>query len=388
MNYNEHNQTNEFLDSLASNSLIPLILQPTRITSHSNTLIDNIFLNVIDPDIISGNLTATISDHLPQFAIIPNMFGNISGNKSNIYERDWSKFDQENFFLDYFSVDWEDLLKIDELNADNSTKIYLDKIKLLLDIYAPLKKINKYKLKFKSKPWITLGLQKSISVKNKLLANFINKEDPILKEEFRTNYKKYRNALSTLMKKSKQAYYDKYFERNWNNIKNTWNRIKSLISVKTVASSVPTVLSLDNGDTITNPYDIANTFNNYFASIAETTKTSIKYSHKYFSDYLSNEGSSTIFLQPTDKVEIANIISSLNSHKASGLNSIPYRILFLLKNEISKQLADLFNLSFMTGVFPSVLKTAKVVPVFKKVSKLNYSNYRPISLLSNIEKNT
>ena len=386
MNYNEHNQTNEFLDSLASNSFIPLILQPTRITSHSNTLIDNIFSSVIDPDIISGNLTATISDHLPQFAIIPNMFGNISGNKSNIYERDWSKFDRENFILDYFSADWEDLLKIDECNVDDSTKIYLDKINMLLDTYAPLKKINKYKLKFKSKPWITLGLQKSISVKNKLLANFINKKDPILKEEFHTNYKKYRNLLSTLMKKSKQAYYDKYFERNWNNIKNTWKGIKSLISLKTVASSVPTVLSLDNGDTITNPYDIANTFNNYFASIAETTKKSIKYSHKHFSDYLSNESSSTIFLQPTDKEEIANIISSLNSNKTSGPNSIPYRVLFLLKNEISKQLADLFNLSFMTGVFPSVLKTAKVVPVFKKDSKLNYSNYRPISLLSNIEK--
>ena len=40
----------------------------------------------------------------------------------------------------------------------------------------------------------------------------------------------------------------------------------------------------------------------------------------------------------------------------------------------------------MTGVFPSLLKTAKVVPVFKKDSKLNYNNYRPISLLSNIEK--
>ena len=46
---------------------------------------------------------------------------------------------------------------------------------MLLDTYAPLKKINKYKLKFKSKPWITLGLQKSISVKNKLLANFIKR---------------------------------------------------------------------------------------------------------------------------------------------------------------------------------------------------------------------
>ena len=272
MNYNEDNQTNEFLDSLASNSVIPFILQPTRITSHSNTLIDNRFSNVIDPDIISGNLTATISDHLPQFAIIPNMFANISGNKSNIYETCWSKFDQENFFLDYFSVDWEDLLKNDELNADNSTKIYLHKINLLLDIYTPLKTINKYKLKFKSKPWITLGLQKSISVKNKLLANFINKKDPILKEEFHTNYKKYRNLLTTVMKKSKRAYYDKYFEKNWNNIKNTWIGIKSLISLKTVASSVPTLLSLDNDDTITNPYDLANTFNNYFVSIAETTK--------------------------------------------------------------------------------------------------------------------
>ena len=79
------------------------ILQPTRITSHSNTLSQIIyFSNVIDPDVISAKLTATISDHLPQFSIIPNMFGNISGNKSNIYERDWSKFDQEDFIPDYF----------------------------------------------------------------------------------------------------------------------------------------------------------------------------------------------------------------------------------------------------------------------------------------------
>ena len=123
------------------------------------------------------------------------MFGNIPGNKSNIYERDWSKFDQESFPLDYFSVNWEDLLKINELNnADNSTKIYLDKITMLLDTYAPRKK-NKYKLRFKSKPWKTPGLQKSIFVKNKLLTNFIKKKDPILKEELHNNYKKYRNTL-------------------------------------------------------------------------------------------------------------------------------------------------------------------------------------------------
>ena len=131
---------------------------------------------------------------------------------------------------------------------------------------------------------------------------------------------------------------------------------------------------------------LLSTFNDYFVSVAKTTKRSINYSHKHFSDYLSNESDSTIFLQPTDKEEIANIISSLNSNKASGPNSRPYRILFLLKNEISKQLTDLFNLSFKTGVFPPVLKTAKVIPIFKKYSKLDYSNYRSISLLSNIEK--
>ena len=79
-------------------------------------------------------------------------------------------------------------------------------------------------------------------------------------------------------------------------------------------------------------------------------------------------------------------ISSLNCNKASGPNSIPYIILFLLKNEILKQVVDLFNLPFMTGVFLFALKTPKVVLVFRKYSKLDYNYYRPISLLSNIEK--
>ena len=58
----------------------------------------------------------------------------------------------------------------------------------------------------------------------------------------------------------------------------------------------------------------------------------------------------------------------------------------LLKNDISSQLSEIFNISFSSGVFPSILKTAKVIPVHKKDSKLDFSNYRPISLLSNVEK--
>ena len=58
----------------------------------------------------------------------------------------------------------------------------------------------------------------------------------------------------------------------------------------------------------------------------------------------------------------------------------------LLKNDISSQLTEIFNISFSSGVFPSILKTAKAIPVHKKDSKLDFSNYHPISLLCNIEK--
>ena len=150
--------------------------------------------------------------------------------------------------------------------------MYLEKINILLDTYAPLKIVVKYKLRFKYKPRITLGLQKLISIKNKLLTKFINTKHPILKEQTYIEYKSYRNLLSALMKKSKQVYYNKYFETNWNNIKNTWKVIRSLTPLKTVASSAPTVLSSDNGNTITDPYDIVKNFNNYFASIAENIK--------------------------------------------------------------------------------------------------------------------
>ena len=83
-----------------------------------------------------------------------------------------------------------------------------------------LSKIGKHKLRFKSKTWITLGLQKSISVKTKLLTKFINMKHPLVKEETHTEYKNYRNLLSTPMKKRKQAYYNRYFETNWNQIPN------------------------------------------------------------------------------------------------------------------------------------------------------------------------
>ena len=92
------------------------------------------------------------------------------------------------------------------------------------------------------------------------------------------------------------------------------------------------------------------------------------------------------FISPTDEKEIILSISSLKSNKSSGPYSIPTKILQLVKNDNGKPLSDIINLSFSTGQFPSKLKTAKVIPIFKKDYPLECSNYRPISLFSNIDK--
>ena len=94
-----HFSTNAFLDSLSSNMFLPYIIQPTRITSHSKSIIDNIFSNYISQKIISCNLTSAISDHLPQFLIAPHIFSNAPNKKPNTFERDWSIFNREELFL-------------------------------------------------------------------------------------------------------------------------------------------------------------------------------------------------------------------------------------------------------------------------------------------------
>ena len=187
------------------------------------------------------------------------------------------------------------------------------------------------------------------------------------------------------MKKSKQNYYEQFFKNNLNNLKNIWKGIRSLIAIKHSPASNIHMLT-HKGATVTDPLNIANIFNDYFSSIAEKTKANIKFSNKSFQDFLHHPNAESLFIAPTDANEVNLIISSLNSDKSTGPNSLPAKILKLLKNEISTHLADIFNLYFSSGIFPSILKIAKVIPVHKKESKLFCSNYRPISLLSNIDK--
>ena len=146
---------------ILSNMFVPYIIQPTRITSHSKSIIDNIFSNYISQEVISGNLTSTISDHITSISYCTLRFFKCSKQKIKNFDRDWSKFSREEFILDYTNTSFQN---------------FFDPMGKILDKHAPLKKLSKYKLKFKTKPWITTALHKSISIKDKLFRDFINKK--------------------------------------------------------------------------------------------------------------------------------------------------------------------------------------------------------------------
>ena len=115
-----------------------------------------------------------------------------------------------------------------------------------------------------------------------------------------------------------------------------------------------------------------------------------------FKDYLNrrdekgklfiNTSNNSLFLSPTVPMEVEKIIDGLDMKKAIGPNSIPNIILKSFKLFFSVWLSRLVNLCFEVGIFPDILKTAKITPLHKKDSKLDVINYRPISLLSVFSK--
>ena len=118
---------NEFYNILTSNLFVPHITLPTRITSHSKTLIDNIFSN--DPNFsqgVSGNFTFSISDHLPQFLLMP-MENNQPPKKHNIYYRS-KTYDKEDIVADFLSINWQEILSVEKMDTNYSFKMFNEKI--------------------------------------------------------------------------------------------------------------------------------------------------------------------------------------------------------------------------------------------------------------------
>ena len=126
-----------FLFSLQSFSLIRTIDKPTRVHNNSATLIDNIFTNNVQEEIISGNIISDISDHFTQFCITRSVIE--KGQTGSHLIRDYSRFSEENYLNDLSQVDWARVVPEVKTDVDKLFSRFYNKLNKLINKHAPLK---------------------------------------------------------------------------------------------------------------------------------------------------------------------------------------------------------------------------------------------------------
>ena len=160
-------------------------------------------------------------------------------------------------------------------------------------------------------------------------------------------------------------YFANYFHKNSCDIRKIWQGVKDIISLKASSSAKPIFLKLN--DTVTSdPLLVAKSFNSYFSFVADKIRPKILECDKHLSSFLKQPNLNSVFLSPVTSDEVCKLIQSMYCSKISEPYNIPTKIFKLVATEISFPLAELVNLSFSTGKFPSLLKLSKVIPIFKK----------------------
>ena len=381
-------------NTFLSNNYSPFVLQPTRL--RSKTLIDNIYFNSLNYDSFSGNILVEISDHLMQYLVLENFFQPSKIPKKTIFKRDFRNFNEWEFNEEVIhKTNWDAICQLSLNDPDVSCNNFINTINYHLDEYAPYRKLTKKECNLLDKPWINNSILDKCNKRDSILKSISKEKDPTIVSSLRNEFKTLRNEITSEKRREKKLYYEAFFESNKRKTSKLWEGVRNLVNISSSKSTNIKLLDEINGNLISDKGIIANTFNRHFATIGNRVGNSILPGHGNFSDFLNRRDSNnksyinppnTFFLSPTVPEEVEKIIESLNLKKSVGPMSIPTYILKIYKNFFSQYLSVLINLSFETGIFPNILKTAKVTPIHKKDSLLNYLNYRPISLLSAISK--
>ena len=140
-----------------------------------------------------------------------------------------------------------------------------------------------------------------------------------------------------------------------------------------------------NGNGVTqNAAEVPNVLNDFFSTVGQKLAANVPDTYYHHNKYLAkvNYCASSSFFDPVIPSDIELEISLLPSNKAYGLYSCPVRILKCTRNILSSPLAELINVSLQSGKYPSKLKHAKIIQVYKGDDETDPNNYRPISLLS------
>ena len=303
--------------------------------------------------------------------------------KQKIKYRSYKNFDEKCFNDDINQVPFHVAHVFEDVDD-----IYWAHEWLLNDVinqHAPIKeRISKPK-----KPAFINGDLRRAVFKKKMLFNKYKKCPSGLNWD---NYRKQRNAVTKLKKQSMRHY---FFERcsGGPKSKDFWPTIKPFLSKKGSGGGSEIILS-ENDKIISDQKEVCNVFNSYFVNVAKDIgKDCTQYdrdfsTHPSIQNILKNGHFSDkkFSFRPISENETRKIFSKLNVKKSTGVDNISAKLLKACAPSLSHAVSSLINLSFAKGIFPSRLKNAQVIPLYKKKDSLNKENYRPVSILPTTSK--
>lgn len=350
---------------MCSLGLTQLINAPTRVTPTSETLLDHIYSN--NPaQIFTASLSdLSISDHSPIFCTLNTKLPKTGKNAHTyISFRSFKHFDLNRFLCALSCVPFHEVYSYND--PDQALEKWYQLFLSVLDTHAPIK--SKRVKNSKLPQWLSSDIKQAMKERDRLKKdkNFIE-------------YKKQRNKIKNMVRDSKRAFFNKLVETSKDTSK-LWRAMNFLIKGQKSAD-IPSHLSPD-------------TFNHHFLSIADSllqsrdsTQTDFTCSdtlNKFCQDKTAHAAPFTI--PPIAVFEVGNHISKLPNKKSSGPDGISNYILKVSLPYVVESLTHIFNLCVTKNIFPSALKTAKVIPLPKSKQTDDVNNYRPISLLSVISK--
>lgn len=390
---NEVTANADFFDTILSNSYLPRIVRPTRITATTDTLIDNIFMR-ISPLFKSSQafiLTHKFSDHQPSLMKIdlfdPRLTKKLRTIRHRIIHRE-GKDSLKNLITELTEKDLSNHLDItDNAEADKNYCILNDLVTNAYNKHYPKVRVKYDKYRHKNSDWITDAIMKSIRTRNKLYKKLKNTaKDDTRYENLETQLKNYNKILKRSITLAKKHYYANLFNKFQNDIRKTWRTINRLLNRDKTTDEELTAMKI-NGHTTTDEKIISDEFNRFFTDIGRNTADNLPTTDKTPEDYLTNRPTSTFTFKQIDEETTDRIISQeLSNKSSSGFDDLSTKLVRQLKDVLVSPMTIIINQSLKSGTFPELMKIARVIPLYKKGDSESVDNYRPVSILPALSK--
>ena len=356
--------------------------QSTRITSTSETTIDHFITNLNCNQIKSGVIQFEASDHLPIFGI-----AELSLPKPPVpapsYKRvfDINKKDQFCNLLQQ-KLSCNPTLTTGNFDPNTAMNDLIQAIDSSYKTIFPLQKVTKRYLRKFRKPWITASILKLIRIKHKLYKVYLDKRDA---ESFEM-YKSQRNIVKRHIEQAKRNYYKNMFIRCRDDKKKTWKCLNTVLNKGSKKTScLPTDLVLKENGKLSCPKDVVNELNEHFVKKGPLLASKIKGRRRSYRKYLKRNPK-TMYFTKIIETEVSKIIFDLELGKSIGYDGISAEILKWCEPYILNHLTNIFNKCAEKGIYPNMLKIAKVTAIHKGGDRSDADNFRPISVLSQINK--